>query len=94
MLVTVLLQSLAFLLTFAETAVSTWEGKADREDRSVVAANWALVFEGLLIVDIVLVVADPVVYAPVILAAAWLGKLWAVERRKRMIRRNTITPTT
>lgn len=90
MLVTVLLGIGAFALTFAETIVSTWEGKADRQADtattkrfSLKAAHWAAVFEMLLLVDVVLVVYEPVLFAPPIIAAAWLGKYWAVERRRK-----------
>lgn len=99
MLVTVLLGIGAFALTFAETIVSTWEGKADRQSDtattnhfSLKAAHWAAVFETLLLVDVVLVVYEPVLFAPPIIAAAWLGKYWAVERRRKLANLSAVTP--
>lgn len=91
-----LLGTLAFFLTFAETIVSTWEGRADRQATacrdnrfSKKSAHWAAVFETLLLVDVVLVVQEPVLYAPPIIAAAWIGKYWAVEQRRKKFRRRT-----
>jgi hypothetical protein len=89
-----LLGTLAFLLTFAETIVSTWEGRADRQSTSCrdnrfskKAAAWAGVFEALLLVDVVLVVHEPVLYSPPILAAAIIGKYWSLEKRREKFRR-------
>jgi hypothetical protein len=83
---TILLAVGVFLLTVAETVVSTLEGSADRRRRSVVAANWATVFEVLLLVDVLALVHDPLKMFFPIVAGAWLGKYWAVEKRRKKFR--------
>jgi hypothetical protein len=93
MLQHLLLGSLAFFLTFAETIVSTWEGRSDRQSTacktnrySKKSAAWAGVFETLLLVDVVLVVHEPVLYSPPIIAAAVIGKYWSLEQRRKKFR--------
>ncbi len=88
-----LLGTLAFLLTLAETMVATWEGRSDRlstacrtNHHSKKSAWWAGVFEALLLVDVVLVVHEPVLYSPPIIAAAVIGKYWSLERRRKKFR--------
>lgn len=95
MIITVLLGVLAFLLTFAETIVATWEGRSDRlstssrsNHHSKVSAAWAGVFEALLLVDVVLVVHEPLLFSPPIIVAAILGKYWSLEQRRKKFRSN------
>lgn len=82
-----------FALTVAETVVSTWEGREDRlstssrsHKHSIRAAHWATVFEILLLIDILAVVHDPFAMFFPIVAGAWLGKYWAVEKRRKKFR--------
>lgn len=79
-----------FAITFAETWVSSRERYNERRARtfhsarfSVLSANWTLLFEAILLTDIVLTVAEPLRIAPWVLAGAWLGQLLACERQRR-----------
>lgn len=89
----------AFLLTFIETVVSTKEGRADRQATSCKdnrfskqAAHWAGVFEALLLVDMILLYKEPGwVFLPIV-AGAWIGKYWSVERRRKKFRARTKKP--
>jgi uncharacterized membrane protein YqgA involved in biofilm formation len=90
---TVLMQVGVFLLTVAETVVSTLESRADRvstssrnNKHSLRAAHWATVFEVLLLVDVLVLVHDPIRMFFPIVAGAWLGKYWAVEKRRKKFR--------
>lgn len=84
-----------FLITLAETLIATWEGRADRRSTtaktirwSIIAANWALGFEIVLLVDLYILVKEgPTIIIP-IGAGAWIGKMWACERRRRKFRKN------
>lgn len=84
-----------FLITLAETLIGTWEGRADRRSTtaktmrwSIIAANWAVSFEVVLLVDLYILVKEgPAIIIP-IGAGAWIGKLWACERRRRKFRKN------
>lgn len=94
----ILLGIVVFLLTIAETAVSTFEGRHDRQStasrtnkHSLKAAHWAAVFEAILLLDIVLLVHEPWVFGPVIVGA-WIGKYWSVEKRRKKFRRKTKQP--
>lgn len=90
---TILLGAGVFLLTVAETVVSTWEGREDRlstssryNRHSIRAANWATVFEVLLLVDVLALVHDPLKMFFPIVAGAWIGKYWSVEKRRKKFR--------
>jgi hypothetical protein len=90
---TVLLGVAAFLLTFFEVVVATKEGRSDRLStasatnyHSKVSAVWAGVFEALLLVDVVLVVYEPVLFAPPVILAAMIGKYWSLEQRRKKFR--------
>lgn len=90
-----LLGVLAFFLTIAETAVATFEGRADRQATSCPdnrfskkAAHWATVFEWVLMIDILIIVHSWWMFIP-IGAGAWIGKYWAVEQRRKKFRRRT-----
>lgn len=85
-----------FVVTALETAIATWEGRADRQATSASdnrfskkAAHWAAIFEAILVADIVITVSNPLLYAPVVVVAAWIGKYWAVERRRSKFRART-----
>jgi len=84
------LEALAFTLTLTETWVATLEARADRRSTpaktnrfSIAAANWAAIFEAILLMDIALIVHAGVSVGVAIVAGAWLGKYIAVERRRR-----------
>jgi xanthine/uracil permease len=79
-----------FLLTVAETLISTWGGRADRQSTSakhngfsIRAANWEVAFEVVLLIDIYLVVREGWTIIIPIAAGAWLGKYWSLERRRK-----------
>lgn len=98
---TVAMQAGVFLLTVAETVVSTLEGRADRlstssrsNKHSLRAASWATVFEVLLLIDVLVLVHDPIKMFFPIVAGAWLGKYWAVEKRRKKFRSRVKQPTT
>ncbi len=84
-----------FWLTVAETVLVTWGSRADRlasrpgglRRHSLWAAHWAALFEIVLYVGMILVVAeDRWLVIPGALGA-WAGKYWAVERRRRKLNR-------
>jgi Flp pilus assembly protein TadB len=82
-----------FLLTVSETVVSTLEGREDRlstssrgNKHSLKAAHWATVFEILLLIDVLALVHNPMQMFFPIVAGAWLGKYWAVEKRRKKFR--------
>lgn len=86
---------LAFIITFAESWVCSRERCAERESRtsrrnrhSMKSANYAMLFEAILLIDIVLTVAEPLAIAPWVLAGAWLGQYQAAEKTRRKFRRN------
>lgn len=81
---------LAFVITFAENWVSARSRGAERQSKlaktrrySVVAANWACLFDLILIVDMVLTVDNPWKVAPWFLAGGWLGEVVACEQARR-----------
>lgn len=84
-----------FLITLAETLIGTWEGRADRASTtsktmrwSIIAGNWAVSFEVVLMVDLYILVKEgwPIIIP--IAVGAWIGKVWACERRRRKFRKN------
>lgn len=84
----VLLALLVAALTAAETLVSTWESRADRQvgppgtdHFARKAAIWAAVFEALLYAGMYLVVAEDVWLAIPGVIAAGISKHWAMKRR-------------
>lgn len=88
--------TLIFLITVAETLIATWEGRADRQATSAKtdkfsrrAAHWALMFELVLFIDIAMIVKEGWWVLAPILAGAWIGKYWAVERRRKKFRART-----
>jgi hypothetical protein len=90
---------LAFAVTFAETTVSTWEGRADRQATSArdnryskKAATWAGVFEALLYLDIILVAKESTWLAVPVVVAAWIGKYVACESRRKKFRARVKRP--
>lgn len=96
---------LAFVITFAENWVSARSRGAERQSKlaatprySIFAANWASLFDLILIVDMVLTVDDPWKVAPWFLAGGWLGELVACEQARRKFKtrkrrkRRTVTP--
>lgn len=87
--------ALAFAITFAESWVSSRERAAERRSRtsktnkaSMISAHWAMLFEAILLADIVLTVQEPLAIAPWVLAGAWLGQFKAAEKERRKFRRN------
>lgn len=100
MLKLVLLCLLIFVITAAETLVSTWEGRADRQSTSArhnrfskKAAFWATVFEAILFLDIIMVSREGWYLLGPILLGAYVSKYWALERRRRRFRSRTKKPT-
>lgn len=78
-----------FAITVLETWLATWESKADRNSTSCrtnrwskVSANWAMMFELVLFVDLWLLWKEGGWLLVPILAGAWWGKYHALERRR------------
>lgn len=63
---------LAFGLTAIEEFVATRRTLAISERRRWHAANWCALFDALLVLDMVLIVADPWLAVPMI-AGSWVG---------------------
>jgi len=83
--------SLIFAITFTETLIATWEGRADRQSTtattnkySLLAALWAMSFELVLLIDMLVVYSEGASVILPILAGAGLGKYWACERRRKI----------
>lgn len=81
---------LAFILTLAETWVSTLEAKADRASTpskskrlSIISSNWAAVFEAILLMDIALVIHAGLAVGAAVVMGAWIGKFFSLERRRK-----------
>lgn len=94
-MLTLLYGVLAFAITFAESWICSRERAAERRSRtaktnkpSMISAHWAMLFEAILLVDIVLTVQEPLAIAPWVLAGAWLGQYKAAEKERRKFRRN------
>lgn len=91
-----LLALVVVALTAAETYVSTWEARADRQATSCPdnrfskkAGWWAFVFETLLYAGMILVAREaPWLAGPGSLAAGF-SKYHAVERRRKKFRSRT-----
>jgi hypothetical protein len=92
-----LLLILAFALTLAETWVATKEGRADRQSTtaksrrfSIISANWATIFEWILLLDVGFIARTDLPTAlalgVVIGLGAWLGKFIALEHRRKKFR--------
>lgn len=84
-----------FTITLLEVLISTWEGRADRRSTtaktmrySVIAANWAVAFEIVLFLDLWILVKEGLPILIPISAGAWIGKFWALERRRKKFRAN------
>lgn len=99
MLREVIIQGGVFFITLAETMIATWEGRADRQSTtakthrfSLLASTWAMLFEAVLCVDMVVVAREGWSVIPVILLGAGIGKYWACERRRRKFRRRPRRP--
>jgi len=84
-----------FGITVAETLIATWESRADRRSTtartnswSLRSSHWAAAFELVLFLDVWLIVTEgwPIIFP--ILAGAWLGKFWSLERRRKKFRAN------
>lgn len=85
----------AFVITFAETWIASKERQHERLARtsrfrrhSILSANWGLLFEIVLLADIVMTVAEPVIIGPWVAAGAWLGQYLAVEKMRLKFRAN------
>ena len=79
-----------FAITVAETLIATWEGRADRQSTyvehnrfSLKAAHWATLFELVLFIDILVIVHEGLGVIVPILLGAWLGKYYALEKRRK-----------
>ena len=72
----------AFVITVAETYVSSKTTQAIASRRKVHAANWNSCFEMILLVDILLVVANWKVVAIPILLGAWIGMYWSFSLKE------------
>lgn len=83
-----LLAVLAFVVTVLETVI------ASRQTQSITqyaltqnkkhiyhACNWAVCFEFVLLLDILMLVNNPKVVTIPILLGAWLGMFWSFKRR-------------
>jgi hypothetical protein len=88
-----------FAITVAETLIATWEGRADRRSTtartnkwSLRSSHWAALFELVLFLDVYLIVTEGWHVIFPILAGAWLGKYWSLERRRAKFRRNAANP--
>lgn len=76
-----LLAVLAFVVTIVETYISSKTTQAIAEQRKVHASNWNTLFEAVLLVDILLIVANWRVVVLPILLGAWLGMYYSFNRR-------------
>ena len=84
-----------FFITVAETLIATWERRADRQSTyanhnrfSLKAANWSAAFELVLFIDILVIVHEGLGIIIPILAGAWLGEYYALEKRRKKWREN------
>jgi hypothetical protein len=85
---------LAFIITFAENWVSARSRGAERQSKmaktprySIFAANWAALFDLILIVDMYLSVHDFWLVVPWFLAGGWLGEIVACEQARKKFQR-------
>jgi hypothetical protein len=86
---------LAAVLTYAENYIGSRERSAERKSRtcktrrwSMISANWSVLFEIILLVDILLTVAEPIAIFPFVILGGWLGQFHAAEKERRKFRAN------
>lgn len=77
-----LLAVLAFAVTVAETFVASKQTQAVSDRHRLRACSWAVLFEAVLLLDILMVVANWRVVVLPILVGAWIG-MWISFDLKR-----------
>jgi Flp pilus assembly protein TadB len=86
-------------VTAGETMVAVRERRAERQTNSCPdnrfskrAAFWAMMFEALLLVDVLATVFNPLVIFPVVVVTAGLTEYWELERRRKKFRARVRKP--